>query len=93
MPLKRHSKTFQIYYSIIKMIKSMRKIWAGQVARMEAKRNVYRILMGKPEAKRLLGRSRRKCVDNIKMDLIEKYDEMVWTGLIRLRIGTSGWPF
>jgi hypothetical protein len=36
---------------------------------MEAKRNAYRILMGKPEGKRPLGRPRRRCVDNIKMDI------------------------
>jgi hypothetical protein len=49
------------------------------------KRNAYRILVGKPEGKRLLGRPRRSWVDNIKMDL----REMGWDG-IWLRIGTSG---
>jgi hypothetical protein len=48
------------------------------------KRNAYRILMGMPEGKRPLGRPRRRWVDNIKMD------GMMWTGLIWLRIGTSG---
>jgi hypothetical protein len=43
--------------------------WAGHVARMAEKRNPYRILMGKPEGKRPLGRSRRRWVDNIKIDL------------------------
>jgi hypothetical protein len=52
------------------------------------KRNVYRILVGKLEGKRPLGRPRRGWEDNIKMDLRE--DGVVWTGLIRLRIGTSG---
>jgi hypothetical protein len=42
---------------------------AGQVARMEEKRNAYRISVGKPEGKRSLGRPRRRWVDNIKMDL------------------------
>jgi hypothetical protein len=56
--------------SIIRMIKSRRMTWAGHVARMGEKRNAYRILVGKPEAKRPLGRSRRRCVDYIKMDLI-----------------------
>jgi hypothetical protein len=45
--------------------------WAGHVARMGAKRNANRILVGKPEEKRPLGRPRRKWVDNIKIDLRE----------------------
>jgi hypothetical protein len=53
------------------MIKSRRMRWAGHVARMGEKRNVYRILGVKPEGKRPLGRPRRRWVDNIKMDLIE----------------------
>jgi hypothetical protein len=43
----------------------------GHVARMGEKRNAYRILVGKPESKRPLGRPRRRCVYNIKMDLKE----------------------
>jgi hypothetical protein len=55
------------------------------------KRNAYRILVGKPEGKRPLGRQRRKWVDNIKMDFREiVWDGMDWTGSIWLRIGTSG---
>jgi hypothetical protein len=42
--------------------------WAGHVARMREKRNVYRLLVGKPEGKRRLGRPRRRWIDNIKMD-------------------------
>jgi hypothetical protein len=45
--------------------------WAGHVARMGAKRNAYRILVGNPEGKRPLGRPRRRWVENIKMDLRE----------------------
>jgi hypothetical protein len=56
---------------------------------MGEKRNVCRILVGKPEGKRPLRRTRRTWVDNIKMDI--KYDGIVWIGLIWLRIGTSGW--
>jgi hypothetical protein len=48
------------------MIKSRRMRWAGHVARMEEKRNAYRILVGKPEGKRPFGRPRHKWVDNIK---------------------------
>jgi hypothetical protein len=53
------------------MIKSRRMRWAGHVARMGETRNAYRILVGKPEGKRPLGRPRRRCVNNIKMDLRE----------------------
>jgi hypothetical protein len=49
----------------------------GHVARMGEKRNAYRILVGKPEGKRPLGRPRRKWVDNIKMDL----REIGWDGV------------
>jgi hypothetical protein len=44
--------------SIIWIIKSRRMRWAGHVARMREKRNVYRLLLGKPEGKRPLGRPR-----------------------------------
>jgi hypothetical protein len=75
--------------SIIRMIKSRRIRWAGHVARMGAKRNAYRILVGNPEGKRPLRRPRRRWVDNIKIDL----GEIGWGGgdwIIWLRIGTSG---
>jgi len=52
-------------------------------------RGVYRVLVGKPEDKRPLGRSRRRWEDNIKMDL-QKVGCGVWTGSIWLRIGTGG---
>jgi hypothetical protein len=45
--------------------------WAGHVAGMGEKRNVYRLLAGKPEGKRPLRRPRRRWMDNIKMDLLE----------------------
>jgi len=45
--------------------------WAGYIARMGLRRGVYRILMGKPEGKRPLGRPRRRWEDNIKMDIWE----------------------
>jgi hypothetical protein len=61
---------YNLYSSpnIIRMIKSRRIGWAGLVARMGEKRNAYRILVGKPEGKRPLGRPRRRWVDNVKMD-------------------------
>jgi hypothetical protein len=43
--------------------------WAGHVARVAEKQNAYKLLMGKPEGKRPLGRPRRRWVDNIRMDL------------------------
>jgi hypothetical protein len=53
--------------SIIRIIKSRRMRWAGRVARMGEKRNVYRVLVGKPEGKSSLGRPRRRWMDNIKI--------------------------
>jgi hypothetical protein len=46
-------------------------MWAGHVARIGEERNVYRVLMGKPEGKRPLGRPRRRWEDGIRMDLRE----------------------
>jgi hypothetical protein len=60
------------------MIKLTRMRWAGHTARMGARRNSYKILVGKPEGRRPLGRPRRRWVDNIKMYLI---DRMGWYGL------------
>jgi hypothetical protein len=75
--------------SIVRMIKSRRMRLAGHVAQIGEKRISYRILVGKPERKRSLGRPRHRWVDNIKMDLREM-GRVVWTGLIWLRIGTNG---
>jgi hypothetical protein len=64
------------------------------VARIEKKRNAYKIFVGKPKRKRPLGTPRRRRVDNIKIDLRETgWDGMVWTGSIWLRLGTSGGLF
>ncbi|KAJ4433647.1 hypothetical protein ANN_15957 [Periplaneta americana] len=50
--------------------------WAGHVARIDESRNAYRVLVGRPEGKRPLGRPRRRWEDNIKMDLREVgYDD------------------
>ena len=53
------------------MVKLRRMRWAGHVARIGEDRGVHRVLVGKPEGKRTLGRSRRRWEDNIKMDLQE----------------------
>jgi len=53
-------------------------------------RGVYRVLVGKPEGKRPLGRPRRRWEDNIKMYL-QEVGCGVWTGSSWLRIGTGGW--
>ena len=57
--------------NIVRVIKSRRMSWAGDVARMEEGRGVHKVLVGKPEGKRPLGRPRRRWEDNIKMDLQE----------------------
>jgi hypothetical protein len=57
---------------------------------MGEKRNVYRLLVGKPEGKSQLGRPRRMWVDNIKMDLVEIGWGGMWIGLVWFWIGTGG---
>jgi len=57
--------------NIVRVVKSRRMIWAGHVARMGEGRGVHRVLVGKPEGKRPLGRPRRRWEDNIKLDLRE----------------------
>jgi hypothetical protein len=75
--------------NIVRVIKSRRKRWAGHVARMGEERGVYRVLVGKRERKRSLGRPRRRWGDNIMMDL-QEVGCGVWTGLGCLRIETGG---
>jgi hypothetical protein len=60
---KMHNEELHNLYSspdLIRQIKSRRIRWAGHVARMGEGRNVYKVLMGKPEGKRPLGRPRRR---------------------------------
>ena len=57
--------------NIVRVIKSRRMRWAGHVARVGEERGVYRVLVGKPEGKRPMGRPRRRWVDNIRMELQE----------------------
>ena len=71
---------------IVRVIKSRRMRWDGHVARMGEERGLCRVLVGKPEGKRPLGRPRRRWVDNIKMDLQEVgCGYMDWIGLAQDR--------
>ena len=60
-----------ILSTFVRVVKSRRMRWAGHVARMGEGRGVHRVLVGKLEGKRSLGRPRRRWEDNIKMDLQE----------------------
>jgi hypothetical protein len=69
-----HNDEFHDLYSspnIVRVIKSRRMRWAGHVARMGEGRGAYRVLVGRPEGKRPLGRHRCRWEVNIKMDLGE----------------------
>ena len=72
LQVKLHNEELNGLYSlpnIVRVVKSRRMRWAGHVARMWEDRGVHRVLVGKPERKRPLGRPRRRWEDNIKMDL------------------------
>jgi hypothetical protein len=58
-----------ILHQIVRVIKSRRMRWVGHVASMGEGRGVYRVLVGRPEGKRPLGRPRHRWEDNIKLDL------------------------
>ncbi|KAJ4426501.1 hypothetical protein ANN_27315 [Periplaneta americana] len=79
---KLHNTELHTLYSspdIIRNIKSRCLRWAGHVARMGESTNAYRVLVGRPEGKRPLGRPRYRWEDNIKMDLKEMgYDDREW---------------
>jgi hypothetical protein len=69
---KLHSEELSDMYflaNIVRVVKSRRIRWEGHVARMGEGRDVHRVLVGKPEGKRPLGRPRHRWEDNIKMDL------------------------
>jgi hypothetical protein len=71
---KLHSEELHNLYSspdIIRQIKSRRMRWARHVARMGEERKLYKVLVGKPEGKKPLGRLRRRWGDGIRMDLRE----------------------
>jgi len=71
---KLHNEELSDRYSllnIVRVVKSRRMRWARHVAHMGEGRGVYRVLVGKPEGKRPMGRPRRRWEDNIKLDLQE----------------------
>ena len=93
--MEKNEELNDLYSSpnIVRVIKSKRMIWAGHVARMRERRDVYRVLVRKPEGKRPLGRPRHRWEDNIKMDLHEvgcggtewvelAHDRDRWRGLV-----------
>jgi len=75
--------------NIVRVIKSGRMRWAGHVARMGEEKGAYRVLVGKPEGKRPLGRPSHRWVNNIRMDLQEVgCGYMDWIGLA---LDRDGW--
>jgi hypothetical protein len=85
LPLLHNEELHNLYSSPNRMFKSRRMRLAGHVARTGEKRNIYRVLVGRPEEKRPLGRPRRRWVENIKIDLTR--DRMEWYGLDRYGSG------
>ena len=84
-----HNEDLNDLYSssnIVWVIKSRRMRWAGHVARMGEERRVYRVLVGKPEGRRPMGRPRRRWADNIRMAVQEVgCGYMDWIGLTQDR--------
>ena len=84
-----HNEELNDLYSspnIVRVIKSRRMRWAGHVTRMGEERGMYRVLVGKPEGRRPLGRPRRRWADNIRTDLQEVgCVYMDWIGLAQDR--------
>jgi len=88
---KLHNEELNDLYlpNIVRVIKTRKMRWAGHVARMVERRGVYRVLVGKPEGKRPLGRPRRRWEDNIRIDLQEVgCGDMDWFDLAQ--VGTGG---
>jgi hypothetical protein len=87
---KLHNDELHDLYSspnIVRVIKSRRMRWAGHVARMGEERGAYRVLVGRPEGKRPLGRPRHRWEGNIKMDLGEiGIDGENWIRLAQNRV-------
>ena len=89
---KLHNDLLSDLYSlpnIVRVVKSRRMRWAGHVARMGEGRDVHRVLVGKPEGKRPLGRPRRRWGIILRW-IFRKWEGVVGTGRSWLRIGTGG---
>jgi hypothetical protein len=89
---KLHNEVLHKLYSspdIFRQVKSRRMRWAEHAARMGEESKLYKVLVGKPEGKRPLGRPRRRWEDGIRMDLRE-IGLGVWNGFNWLRTGTGG---
>jgi len=85
---KLYNEELRALYSlpnIMRVVKSRRMRWAWHVAHMGEGRGVHRVLVGKPEGKRLLGRPRRRWEDNIKMDIREVGEGGDWLELAQDR--------
>jgi hypothetical protein len=86
---KLHNEELHDLYSspsIIRILKLRRMRWAGHVVRIGEKRKAYWLLVGKPEGRRPLGRSGRRWVDNIRMDLVDVgFGDVGWIGLAQDR--------
>ena len=84
-----HNEELNDLYSspnIVRVIKSRRMRWAGHVSRTDEERGVYRVLVGKSEGRRPLGRPRRRWVDNIRTDFqAVGCGHMDWIGLAQDR--------
>jgi hypothetical protein len=89
-----HSEKLYALYSspnVFRVSKPRRMRWAEHVARMEAKRGAYRVVVGKPEGRSSLGKPRRRWQNNNIMDIQKvRGGSGVWTGWIWLTIGTGG---
>jgi hypothetical protein len=89
---KLHNEELNDLYSlpnIVRVVKWRRMRWAGHVARMGEDRGVHRVLVGKPEGKRPLGRPRRRWKIILRW-IFRKFEGVVGTGCSWLRIGTGG---
>jgi hypothetical protein len=86
---KLHNEELHDLYSlpsIIRISKVRRMRWTGHVARLREHRDVYSLLVGKPEGRRPLGRPRRRWLDNIRMDIVEVgWGDVDWIGLAQDR--------
>jgi len=89
---KLHNEELNDLYSspnIVRVIKPRRMSWTGHVARMEERRDAYRVLVRKPEGKRPLGRPRLDGMIILKW-IFRKRVVVAWTGSSWIRIGTGG---